>query len=1028
MKAKARKALALFLCIVMLVGTMITAVSAASAGTSGNKGGTTSIDDVTDILNAISYSKYYAKYANVKKGEGTIVIPALNYDKDNTTAAVTEKDGHYGVDDALLIPEVGKVSWTFDVPSNALYTIEIEYCQNDGGKKTSIERAFYLNGEVPFSGARSVILTKTWKYDYVIENGKESFKHDGKEDSDERGNDIRPGMSADPKWTTYAISDANGYYNDPFQFYFKAGKNTITLEGSRESVVIKSIKLVPAEDNISYEEYRKLYTDNANGVIGKVEAENPVNVSHVTVYPVYDRTSCITSGLTGEQSAKVTKYNTIGGTQWQNVGEWVEYVVEVPKGAAGYYNIPVRYKQNLLSGMFVSRRVYIDGSVPFEEANYCNFNFSEDWEVRNLGNGDTDYQFYLSEGKHVIRLEVVLGDMGQQIEQVSESLTVINNCYLEILKLTGSTPDEDRTYGFSRVMPDVITSLLEESIRLKGVYNYLTEKTGLKGQQTATLEQIFNLLHKMASDETEIAKNLETLKSQIGNLGTWVNTAKTQPLQVDYIQVQSPSEEAPKSEGNFFQSLWYEIKLFFYSFIVDYNALGDSDKVGGEPVEVWITTVANTTGRDQAQIVRTLIENEFTPKTGINANIKLVASGTLLPSVLAGVGPDVSLYEGSTSIIDYAIRGAAMPLNEFVKQDPDVLSRFPAAAVEPLTLYSYTHDEDTDTYLKEEILYGLPDKMDFSMMFYRKDILSDLGLEIPKTWDDLLAMIPVLQYNNMEIGIQKDIYTFIHQSNNVVYDNGGMEINFDNTGVLKAFTKLCNMFTQYSLPYQYDFANRFRTGEMPIGIASYGMCNQLEVFATEISGLWGFVPLPGYAYTDDNGNIVEINNTSNAGVSGCLMLRGCDNPSNAWEFMKWYTDKDYQAEYSNEIVALMGISARPLIANIEAIYELPWTNEEAANISAQMQNLKGVPSHPGSYYLQRYIDFAFLAAYNNGVDPADAMLSYVNTINKELTRKRNEFNYVTMDYIEELGYDTLEQFEWANSKKITVKSYRDYLK
>jgi hypothetical protein len=124
----------------------------------------------------------------------------------------------------------------------------------------------------------------------------------------------------------------------------------------------------------------------------------------------------------------------------------------------------------------------------------------------------------------------------------------------------------------------------------------------------------------------------------------------------------------------------------------------------------------------------------------------------------------------------------------------------------------------------------------------------------------------------------------------------------------------------------------------------------------------------------------------------------------------------------------MGISARPLVANIEAIYELPWTNEEAQNISAQMENLKGVPSHPGSYYLARYIDFAFLAAYNDGADPADALLSYVNTINKELTRKRNEFSYVTMDYIRDLGYETLEEFEQANAGKIVSNSYRDYLK
>ena len=79
-------------------------------------------------------------------------------------------------------------------------------------------------------------------------------------------------------------------------------------------------------------------------------------------------------------------------------------------------------------------------------------------------------------------------------------------------------------------MPDVITALMDESIRLKGVYNYLTETTGLKGQQTSTLEQLYNLLYKMASDEQEIAKNLKTLKSQIGNLGMKKPTNSLTPL------------------------------------------------------------------------------------------------------------------------------------------------------------------------------------------------------------------------------------------------------------------------------------------------------------------------------------------------------------------------------------------------------------------------------------------------------------------------------------------------------------------
>ena len=78
----------------MLVGTMITTVAAASD--SGSSGGTTSIDNVTDILNALSYSEYISKYANKAKGESVIEIPALSYDKDDTTANVSVGNNIYG--------------------------------------------------------------------------------------------------------------------------------------------------------------------------------------------------------------------------------------------------------------------------------------------------------------------------------------------------------------------------------------------------------------------------------------------------------------------------------------------------------------------------------------------------------------------------------------------------------------------------------------------------------------------------------------------------------------------------------------------------------------------------------------------------------------------------------------------------------------------------------------------------------------------------------------------------------------------
>ncbi len=997
MKKRATRVLALLIGIMMLFTSFVMPVSASSTDDGGGKTqkkSVSSISDVEEILNSISYSEYRTKYADAAKGTKEYIIDALDYDAGKTTAEVEKKDEYYEKSDVPMTPETGSVTWNVDIETAGLYLIEIEYCQVPG-KTNSIERIFSLNGSVPFSEARSVVLNKTWAYDYRIdENGNETFK------TDKNGNDIRPSVIEKPEWTVYALHDSDGYYLDPLEFYMEAGNNTITLESSRESMAIKSIIVRPYDEPVSYEEYLKIYGDPesnrpSSSATIKIEAENAGKVSHVTMYPVYDRTSSITSGLTGEQSAKVTRYNTFGKEQWQNVGEWVEYEIDVTED--GYYGIAFRFRQSLLSGMYVSRKVYIDGEVPFAEAATCQFNYTDKWQTQYLGSNGTEFEFYLTKGKHTIRFEAVLGDMGEQIRKVNDTLSNVNSCYLEIIKLTGSNPDQNRTYGFSRVMPKVLQTMLRESSNLQNIYDYLVGKVG-RGEKTATIEQLKNILYDMGYDEENIAKDLKRLKTNIGSLGTWISTAKTQPLQVDYILIQSKNDSLPKANSNFFQSMWYEIKLFFSSFVTDYSSFGVSDTTEeAKSVEVWLEK-----GRDHALIIRNLIDNKFTPEKNISANLKLVSAGTLLPSVLAGVGPDVSLFAGSTTVIDYALRHAVVPLNEFIENDEtDVRAWFPDAAMVPLTLYDYDVDTDTTT----ETYYALPDELTFPMMFYRKDILASLGLEVPKTWDDLLSMIPILQYNNMEIGIANDIYTFIYQSGNEAYADHGMRINFDSTGVLNAFTKLCNMYTQYSLPYQYDFANRFRTGEMPIAIANYTACNQLSIFASELSGLWTFVPLPGYELTDDDGN-TYINNCAIAGVSGCIMLNGCEDKDAAWEFMKWYTAKDFQVSYANEIVSIVGIASRPATANTEALADLPWTSEEATNILAQFDNLTAVPNYPGSYYLARYVNFAFLAAYNDGKDPADSLLGYVTTINKEISRKRKEFG---MDYLE-IG-ETLEELK-----------------
>lgn len=965
-KTKFTRFTALFLSLLM-VGGFYSLPASAAQESGQDKTATRTLEELRELLNTISYSDYSENHANTPKATSKIVINASDYDTANTNAAVKVYDDYKGSKGkSLYIPESGTVSWSVNIPSDARYSIKIEYYPEEA-KSASIERIFLINNRVPFSEARYLTMSKVWTNKYIQnENGEDSYR------KDIAGNDLRVDSEQSPEWRTYEFSDSTGYYKGAFEFYFAKGQNTLSLEAVREPVVIKSIELYPQEKLPTYEEkladYKNFKAPSSDNKI-YIPAEFPAAVSDESIYAANDRTSAITE----PQSSEAQLFNVVGGQEnYKTVGQWVRYEFDVKE--SGLYEFAARYKQDKLAGMFTSRVIKIDGEILFEECYNARFEYSKDWQVKVLGDGENSFQFYLEEGRHTIELEVGLGELATIISQVEKTLSVINDSYLEIMKLTGASPDKYRDYGFLRIMPNTIISLLLEGRNLEELSAFLTELSGTKGSHVATLDKISFLLKKMGSDEDQIARNLENLKSYIGTLGTWLNSSRTQPLMLDYLVVQPVGETLPKDKANIFQSVWFEIRSFINSFFTDYSVMGATTEVSEEDtVEVWIAE-----GRDQAKVIRNITDSLFTPKTGIAVNLKLVTGSTLLPSVLSGQGPDVYIGLGSADTINYAIRSAVQPLNDFEGFE-ETTKNFTEAAMVPLTLYDKS--------------YGLPEKMGFPMMFYRKDILADLGIEIPKTWDDILAAVTILQANNMSIGLAREYDMFLYQMGAERYADDGMRIGFDSNLALEAFEYYCSFYTMYSFPVSYDAANRFRTGEMPIIISDYtAMYNQLTVFATEIRGLWEFVPIPGVLQEDGT-----INNVSIAGVAAIVMLNGAKNQKDAWEFMKWFTGAEAQAKYSNDLVTTIGPAAKHNTANIYALEEMPWTTDEYTNLMAQFNNLAAIPNYPGSYIIPRYVNFAFLSAYNDKKNPKDELLSYITIINKEITRKRKEFDLETLE-------------------------------
>ncbi len=1014
-RTKFTKLTALVLSIMFVLGSLVTAVSAADGSRSSVTDKT--LEDVKRLLNASSYDEYATKYSDETKyprGEREITVSGLDYDKTATDAEV-RRETYDGVE-ALYTPDKGSVTFNFNVPKTAKYGISIDYYPVEG-KSTSIQRTFLINGKVPFSEAYYITFTKVWTTVYneaitagatftELSNGtKRPFK------TDVDGNELRNEMVQSPEWRTYELRDVDGFYTEPFQFVLEEGANTITLESVNEPMAIKSITLFPVEELPTYAEYLKKYENTKKGTdVVKMEAEVPYQTSSSTIYPIEDRASAVTS----PSDTTRTVLNAIGGDKWQTSGQWVRYKFTV--NDSGMYSIVTRFMQNINDGMYSSRILSVysgegvaegeDGyynGVPFREANELRFNYSTDWQSEALRFGTygtdakgkqvmqyTDIEMYFKAGvEYTIELEASLGTMGEIVRKVSESLDVINNAYLSIMKLTGSTPDANRDYNFLEVMPETVAHIIIEGRTLSEVATELTNLAGIKSSNVATLERAAWLLNRMGSDpEDEIARNLSELKSRIGSLGTWLNDAKTQPLKLDVLYVQSVDAKKPQAKANFFQSFAHEFSSFIQSFLRNYNRMGADTLDVDEAVEVWLAK-----GRDQSQVIRNLINNDFTPQTGITVNLKLVAGGTLLPSILAGMGPNVYIGLGDDSVINYAIRGALEDISVMdgyeqvtntTAGDPN--QQFTRAAMFVLELA----DADGVTHC-----YGLPEEQNFPMMFLRTDILAELNIEIPKTWEDVLGAVIKLQQNNMTIGMSNDYKIFLYQMGGTLFADDGMRINLDSNLALDSFEQMCNLFKMYSFPYKYDFANRFRTGEMPIGIASYnGTYNHLIVFATELRGKWQFVPLPGFEQDDGT-----INNVSVSSVSAIVMISGADEKTKkeAWEFMKWHTGAQCQIDYSNEMVAIMGDSAKYATANVQALESMPWTRDEYENLNAQFTNLASIPNYPGAYIIGRYTKFAFLSVYNDNADAVTELLSYITTINKEITRKRAEFGLPTLE-------------------------------
>lgn len=924
-----------------------------------------------------TYTLYLNAHSGAARPKQNIEVDVTSY-IDAEDAKVT--DEYEGAEKALYTGNDSKVTWEVDVPEEGFYNVYLEY-MTVKSRGVAIERAFYVNGELPFQNASDMTFLRMWT--------------DASEPRvDNRGNEIRPTQTEVYGWQSTYLKDKMGYVSEPYQFYFEKGKNTITLEAVNEPMVLRKLDIVAVEDEFKYADYTAAQTGTKAAGSGLdyvqiVQGEDSTVRSESSLYAKYDRASAITKPY----SITKTILNYIGGEAWRNPGQWIEWNVEVPED--GYYHLCIKGRQNYDRGNISYRSLSIDGEVPFDEMKQVAFRFGNDWESLVLSDeSDKPYSFYLTKGTHTVRLEATLGDMGMILEELSDSTFRLNQMYRTLLVYTGATPDQYRDYKVDQVYPEIMEAMSLESKRLYRIVDEVAETTGQKADKIASAQTLAQQLERFCEKPEKITLEFTTFKENISALGSAILSMSETKLDIDYIAVYGENAKLDKDKSNFFKKAAHEVKSFFASFFIDYDAVGDVYADESNTVKVWVLT-----GRDQGTILKSMIDDTFTPATGIPINVEIVGADALLNAVVAGNGPNVVLSVGAGQPVDFALRNAVEDLTQFADYE-EVLKEFA-----PSTYRQYTLDDS---------LYALPETLFYNVMFYRKDVLEDLELEVPQTWKELIEMLPTIQGNNLSVGIptaagssgsaaastavasaQADLsmyFTLLYQQGGDLYNDKGTQTIINNEAGVAAFKEYTKYFTDYGIPVIYDFVTRFRSGEMPIGIANFTTYNTLVVSAPEIAGLWDFTLVPGTEKTDENGN-AYIDRSAFVSGSATMMLKTEDEKlkQSAWEFMKWWASSDTQVRFGREIEALLGSSARYATANMEAIKQLSWSASDIEILEEQLSYTVGIREVPGGYYTGRHISNACRKVINEKTDPRETIIDYSIKIDEELTKKRKEF-------------------------------------
>lgn len=932
-------------------------------------------EETTESENSTAYSveRLATGYTKVSSGyvapkyeyKGTEVEFRIDKVLDKAYSDLLTEENK-GYDNAVAQLAVGDtISLTVDAPETALYWIKFDYLSNDDSI-LPIELAFKIDGEYPFYEARNLKFETTWV-------------SDGTADLDRYGNEIVTMPEKDKRWESKYLMDASYRYTEPLLVYLEKGSHSFEIAMGEGAVLLGNISLEAPTEIPEH-----VVSKEAPGEeLIEIEAENFFERNDSSIHAAGEYDSALSP-----VSSKEKVLNILDGDSFKTAGQTITYQFNVT--APGYYYIGMNYRQGDKNDFPVYLDIKLDGEIPTDAfrsypvastKEYLTSTFTDE-HGRNLS-------VYLDAGVHTISFTISAEELRFALEAVDEIMNAINDLSLEVTKVAGSNKDKYRDLKLTRYIPDVehrlyswvdrLNELLEQAASLPGVdaedgsevaaFAYL----GIAAKQLQTLaEEPDELVYRV----DELSNSSNSINTQIAN---FVDIINDNILSIDRIYLYQEDAELPDGLG-FFQSLWLSISRFFYSF---FGQSYSATNVNKEHIQVWVNRP-----RQYVEIMQKMIDEQFTPDTGIEVDLALMTDANkLVLSNASGDTPDIATGLNYALPFELGTRGALVDLTKFDNYK-EVFGRYSEGMLVPSVI--------------GDGLYSLPETMNFYVMFYRTDVLEKIDLEVPETMDDLIAMLPDLQMRGLNVCYQTAPMAAMrnyHGTTPLIFQNGGQlygrtaqDLLLDSEECVDGLTQLTELFTLYDLPVDVpNFYQHFRNGDLPIGFADFNSYNLILNAAPEIANSWGVALVPGIL-DEETG---EIKRYMAGGAESTIMFASNEErEQKAWEFMDWWSSAEVQAEFGQMLQIMYGDEYIWPTANLEAFAMLPFPTADKEVVLEQATYILEAPRLLGGYMLEREMSNIFNNVVVDGENLRSRIDDAVKIVNRETSRKLEEFGYI----------------------------------